>query len=272
MTRRIAVLSAVLFLCSSAALAAPPNTQPLHAGQHGRRVADLQWLLGGHKPSAYRLATFKWKPNGSYGARTKSAVLKMKWRLGFPKRALTPSAGGDFLRILKGNVARPRLYLVRAAARAPKPAVATVAPWARKLISIERHELGVHEIPDGSNAGGRVLQYEIATGALRAPWCVSFQQWARLRADFHTIAGGSASVFYTVDWARARGLARATPEPGRLVAFLDRLGHMGLVARVVRGGFYSIEGNASNSVLERYHPTGERPMLFIAAAGTAPAT
>lgn len=267
----LAIVAAAVLI--AAAPAAPkPLPLPLHAGQHGQRVCDVQWLLGGHKPSAYTgLKTFHVKVNCSFGSRTKSAVLQMKWRLGFPTRALQPTVGADFLRILRGQVPRPRMYLVRAARRAPKTAVPSVEPWAARLIAVERHELGVREIPLGSNAGVRVLAYQASTRAFRAPWCVSFQQWARLAAGYNTIANRSAGVFYVVDWARARGLARATPSPGDLVAFLDRLGHIGLVAKVVKGGFYGIEGNASDRVLERYHPTGGRPMIFLRAAAQVPA-
>lgn len=256
-------LTALLYVTAAPA-AVGPLSYPLHTGQCGRQVRDLQWLLGGHRPSAYKITTFKHQPNGCFGARTKSAVVRMKWRLGWAPTALKPVADKPFILILEGKRSRPTSFITRAAARA-KTMPAPVEPWAVRIVATERHELGVREVPLGSNDGRRVSFYQRATGAFRAPWCVSFQQAMRLLVGWHTIANSSAGVFYTVAWAKSRGIAFATPRVGDWVAFLDRLGHMGLVSRVVRGGFYSIEGNASDRVLERFHPTGERPEVFLRA-------
>jgi hypothetical protein len=77
----------------------------------------------------------------------------------------------------------------------------------------------------------------------------------------------SAGVFAIVRNAQARGWLRAIPQPGFLSAWTDRLGHIGLVERVSHAGYTTIEGNASDSVLERFHPFGSRPVVFIALPG-----
>jgi len=44
---------------------------------------------------------------------------------------------------------------------------------------------------------------------------------------------------------------------------------MGIVVKVLAHGFVSVEGNASNRVLERYHDNQERPHVFIYIKGVA---
>lgn len=43
-------------------------------------------------------------------------------------------------------------------------------------------EVGVHEEPAGSNTGNRVAQYQATTGAVKAPWCGSFNKWCIVTA------------------------------------------------------------------------------------------
>jgi len=261
----------------------PPPVDPrlLHQGSRGERVRGLQWLLGGHRPSKFRIATFPHKPNGLFGKRTASAVVEMKRRLGWPADELKPVAGDDVVDILTGKRARPIGYLRRATARlaADKQIRADRASTAcaKRLIALERGELGVHEQPWGSNDGARVRVYQAVTGAFHAPWCASFQMWALKLARLAfpktawsgAIADNSAGVFYIVGWARSHGWLRALPKPGYLVAFVDRLGHVGLVERVSKSGITSLEGNASDAVRERFHPFGRRPMVFVRVPGCA---
>jgi hypothetical protein len=252
----------------------------LQLGSAGPRVAGLQWLLGGHRPSAYLgVSTYQGKPTGAFDEPTAAAVVAMKKRLGFPR--LEPVAGRDLLEILTGKRARPLGYLVRATRllAEEKQIAADSEPTrcANRLIDVERSQLGVHEVPLGSNDGPQVHAYQEATGAYRAAWCASFQAWAyRLtHVGFPSSWDGfigatrsdSAGVFAIVRNAQARGWLRAKPRPGFLVAFMDRLGHIGLVERVFYSGILSIEGNASDSVLRRWHPYGSRPVVYIAIPG-----
>lgn len=285
--RRFLLLVSLLLLATvvvtSIRAAVPASRSALHLGDHGQRVKDLQWLLSGGKPSAYSgVRTLdRVDVNGTFGQNTATAVVEMKRRLGFPTRALQPIAGADLFEILKGQRARPLGYIARATARLAddKQIVADKASsdCAQRLIAVEQAEIGVHEIPDGSNDGARVREYQTATGAFRAAWCASFQAWAyRLThigfpaswdGFIGSTMGDSAGVFAIVRNAQARGWIRAIPKPGYLSAWTDRLGHIGLVERVFYSGFNSLEGNASNSVMRRFHPFGSRPVVFIAIPG-----
>jgi hypothetical protein len=276
-----AIAAAIAFFSPAAsARAAPPL---LKQGATGQRVAGLQWLLSGGRPSAYGgvRTLSRADVDGHFGQRTADAVVEMKRRLGWPDAALKPVAGRDLFEILTGKRARPLGWINRATKRlaAEKEITADRASTdcARQLIATEQAEIGVHEIPDGSNDSPRIRVYQSVTGAFRAPWCASFQMWALrvARLGFPktawagAIADDSAGVFYIVQWARAHGWLRATPKPGYLVAFVDHLGHIGLVERVFYSGFNSLEGNASNQVLRRFHPFGGRPTVFIRIPGCA---
>lgn len=262
------------------AVAAPAaNPVPVHRYQTGQDVKDLQWLLAGHKPSAFKIVAYKGKINGLYFKQTATAVKNMKWRLGWPEPINADVAGSFFLNVLKGKIARPRSYFVRVTARLAalkkiEDAKRAETDCAKKVIRFARGELGVIEDPYGSNSGSRVREYQAVTGAFHAPWCVSFAQWvfkqARVgspKAWSGAIANNSAGAFYVAGWAREHGWARSVPKPGFGVVFLDRLGHMGIVESVSSTGFTSIEGNASNRVLERFHPFGARPEVFVAVPG-----
>jgi hypothetical protein len=119
---------------------------------------------------------------------------------------------------------------------------------AAQLLSLYRGELGVREVPTGSNRGPRVRQYQASTGAYGAAWCVSFLQFGLWKLGVPRIANRSAGVFYCVDWARKNGLLRYSPKPGYLAAYMWSAGHIGIVEEVAAGGFMAIEGNASNMV------------------------
>jgi hypothetical protein len=264
----IGAATAALFMPANA-LAARHDAIPLHQGSSGPRVSGLQWMLAGHKPSAYRgIATFPVKPNGFYGARTGQAVYRLKYRLGWPQWSLRGSgttAGQFFLDVLQGKQKRPLDYLLRSAPRvsAPVPTDAKcdlrVAAEARSLLA-----LNVHEQPDGSNRDGPILHaIQAETGAFGLAWCMSTDQYILDHAGVGTIANRSAGVFYTVGWARARGLVRARPKVGSLAMFLDGQGHTGTVVAVTAHGYVTVEGNASNRMLERFHLIGDRPTVWI---------
>jgi hypothetical protein len=137
---------------------------------------------------------------------------------------------------------------------------------AKDLISVYRGELGVREVPYGSNRGPRVRQYQSSTGAYNAAWCVSFLQWGFKKAGVSRIANRSAGVFYCVDWARKNGLLRYSPKPGYLAAYMWSAGHIGIVEELLPGGgFVAIEGNASNMVRRNWRDG--RNTVFIKVPG-----
>lgn len=270
-------------LCCALALTVPAvahaTAPPLHRYQTGKRVAGLQWILGGHRPSHFHIRAYRRPVNGRYDLATAHAVRNMKYRLGWPARNVQGSTAGPFFfNVLTGKVNRPTVYFQRVQRRvaALKRIAAERARTgcARKVIADARAELGVYEIPDGSNDGPRVRYYQAATGAYRAPWCVSFVQkmfgLARVgspHAWAGAIADNSAGAFYVASWAQAHGWLRAIPKPAFIVVFRDHLGHAAIVSRVTSSGFWEIGGNESNAVHERFHTFGERPTVFVAVPG-----
>ncbi len=258
--------------------ASPPPVHALHVGMHGKRVKALQWLLSGHRPSARRIVSYHGKVNGRYTRGTAHAVRNMKYILGYPSYQVNGLAGPMLFHILKGERRLNEAFHIRRTARlaALKRMEAERARTScqRNVLSAARGELGVSEHPWGSNSGVRVREYQRVTGAYYAPWCVSFIQWVYRQARVHSphawsgaIGNNTAGAFYLAGWARYHGWLRSVPHPAYIVVFLDRLGHVGIVESTTAHGFYSIEGNADNSVLRRYHPYGARPEVFVRVPG-----
>lgn len=273
---RVAVALAgclVLFAFAPDAVAAPAT---LHVGSHGKRVAGLQWLLGGHVPSHFRsIRTFPRKPNGLYGKRTADAVAAAKWRMGYPAHAVNRSAGPLLFDLLLGRKKRPIAWIQTAAYRQRRlvqiQADVKLSACQRRVIEIGRSQLGQHEQPFGSNWGGMVPAYLAAAGIhYPAPWCAAWTQWVMVNAGYGRYANASAGVFYIEGWAHQHGLLRATPHPGVLVLFLTSQGHMGIVERVRQDGVVSLEGNASNQVERRFHAYS-RSMVFVYLPGCSAA-
>ena len=294
-----ATIAAAAIAATPAATAAHRNDQlPLHAGSAGQRVADLQWLLGGHKPYAFTQVhpTFKGKPNGSYGARTKHAVIAMKFRVGYPKQGqcgakttlLRDTTTRYFFSILEGRAPRPRCWVALAAERVKglvRPGASTAALTIQRL---EVSQLGVHEIPDGSNLGpcisttcrigslGLFGPYQGSTGAYGAAWCASFAQWALKSVTGHTIpAALPAYVPSIAEWAQQHNYLAAKPKVGSFVIFLSsdlrlvNAFHIGYVVRVTASGVQTVEGNYANGVHEVWRPFAANPMVYVDVPGVA---
>ncbi len=278
MKKCLFVIAASLALASPAFGAKAHDSLPLHSGSYGQRVKDLQWLLGGHKPNVFTKVkgTFKWEPNGSFGARTKSALLAYKFRIGYPKAGecgtsttyLQPTAGQYFFDLLTGKKQRPTCWVVLAAKRIklPEPGISI---HAQRIRVYEVSQLGVTEHPLGSNSGVQVHTYQSATGAYNAAWCVSFQQYSFLHTVGFTFADKTAGVFYAVGYGRNHGWLNAKAKVGAIVAFLDGQGHMGYVVKVTASGFVSTEGNQNNGVNEVFHAYGSRSYVFIYIPGVS---
>jgi hypothetical protein len=193
----IVLLGALVFAPAGTTAPKRHDAFPLHAGSAGQHVADLQWLLGG-KPYAFTQVkpTFKGRPNGSYGAsRSTRARDEVPHRLpeARPVRREDDAAArhDDPLLLLdpRGQGAAAAL-LGRARSERVKGAVRTGATaTALAIQQLEVSQLGVHEIPDGSNRGPCISftctlgghaygPYQGSTGAFGAAWCASFAQWA----------------------------------------------------------------------------------------------
>lgn len=269
--RRVWIV-AIAALAFGAGPATAATYAPVGPGSHGPAVCGLDWMLQGHRPSAYRgIVTYNPKRHVVpcfYGEKTAAAVKLMKRRLGFPDRAVNGTAGTDFLRILRGQQKRPLGYLLRAQERFPVPVPTPVkTTCVERLISLAKAEVGVEEQPLGSNRGPRIDVYERVTGTVGLSWCVAFQQWLLAQEGYGTIANDTAGVYAMTDWAHARGWLHALPRAGDIVLFQDwrrpNGGHAGLVTKVFAHSFESAEGNSANGVRLRYHSLVDRQPIFL---------
>jgi hypothetical protein len=135
---------------------------------------------------------------------------------------------------------------------------------AKDLLAWYAGEIGVREV--GRNGGVRVHDYQSATGAYNAPWCVSFLQYGLKVKGVGRVADRTAGVFYLAGWARRNGLARSTPKRGYFACYMWGAGHIGIVETVHHDGtFTAIEGNASNSVRRKWRDG--RNTLFVQIPG-----
>lgn len=286
----LAVTALALVVSPAHAAKKRADAWDLHPGSRGPRVETLQWLLGGHKPYVFSQVkpTFKFGPNGSFGARTTSADIAMKYRIGYPRAGqcgskgdlVVASTGPQFFAILEGKQTRPACWVALAAARV-KAINTGPTDLALRVKAYEVHlvELGIREEPNGSNRGPAISYpalgipaLQSATGAYGAAWCVSTQQTVLKTVGYGTFAGDTAGVYSAVDYAAARNWLSAKPKIGALVAFIDYnsagqrisgTGHMGFVVAVQANSFTYIAGNDSNAVREHTIPDGSRSYAFI---------
>lgn len=289
---RRAVIAVVLLAAFAmpAQAAKTHDAWDLHPGSSGPRVEALQWLESGHKPYVFSQVkpTFKWPVNGVFGARTTSATIQIKYRIGYPRAhqcgskgdLVVASTGPQFFAILEGKQKRPACWVALAAARV-KAINTGPTELALKVKAYEVHlvELGIHEVPNGSNRGPAISYAALgvpalqsATGQYGAAWCVSTQQTVLKTLGYGTFAGDTAGVYSAVDYGAARNWLSAKPKIGALVAFIDYnsagqritgTGHMGFVTAVQASSFTYIAGNDSNGVREHTIPDGSRSYAFI---------
>lgn len=283
----LAALSVVSPIGSATQSARPLFSPGLRVGSSGKQVRAAQFILSGDDRHVNRYARtihpFRGrKVTGQFGKHTAEAVLKTRWLLGEPigyrkacrcrpgKRAVFDR---DLYLILSGRKARPLGWFGTASKRMAladrtKPSRAS-STCTRRIVGTAESQVGVHEIPWGSNDGPTVRIYQSATGAYRAAWCASFVQWDLRVAGVGTIADRSAGVYYIVDWARRNTWLRSTPAAGALVAYVSYTGrirvvsgHIGIVERVTRDGFWTIEGNSSNAVTRHFRRFGDATVFI----------
>lgn len=136
-------------------------------------------------------------------------------------------------------------------------------------LEVALREVGVHEIPPGSNTGPRVREYLsgcVRGGKLvrldRVAWCAAFASWCAAQAPGLAPHQWRAAVRELVEDARALGAWRLpeeypVPKPGDLGIYKraghdptrGEEGHVGRVAELFDDGRYtSVEGNSGDRV------------------------
>lgn len=132
-----------------------------------------------------------------------------------------------------------------------------VVAFARKLV-------GIHEVPDYSNDGPGVREIQSATGAYKAPWCVSTIQYVWKHTLGSTWADDTAGAYYLADYAARHGNVIPRPVAGCAVVYHIGQGHAGTVVSVGRfGSFTAVEGNEGNAVRLKGRNTRQIRCTFI---------
>jgi hypothetical protein len=122
---------------------------------------------------------------------------------------------------------------------------------AQSSLEVATRQIGVTEIPKGSNAGPEVEIYLKSVGLTKGySWCMAFVFWCVLEASkkqgIPNPLKKTAGVL--AQWNSRPELRRSKPEPG-FVFIMDYgkgLGHTGFVEKVLPGGkIQTIEGNTN---------------------------
>jgi hypothetical protein len=118
------------------------------------------------------------------------------------------------------------------------------------LVRVAKGEIGVCEVPLGSNGGNRVEQYQAADNLPggKYAWCCSFVVWCCKQAGINLpSAARTASVWYFYDWARKAGrVVNREPQPGDALIFYGTDVHIGICSgKPANGRVPSVDGNTT---------------------------
>lgn len=124
---------------------------------------------------------------------------------------------------------------------------------AERIVDVAEGELGVHEVPWGSNTGPEVIQFQRATslGGTGWPWCAAFVEWVWEQAQLPQEVVKelcSPSTYWMCQNAQQHG-AFGTPKVGGAIIWCSQ--HVGLVVAVGQTVVYTIEGNSGDQVARR---------------------
>lgn len=123
---------------------------------------------------------------------------------------------------------------------------------AQSSLEVATRQIGVTEIPKGSNAGTEVEIYLKSVGLKKGySWCMAFVYWCiQQSVNTNPIAVNPLKKTGGVldQWNSKPELRRSKPEPGFvfIMDFGKGLGHTGFVEKVLPGGkIQTIEGNTN---------------------------
>lgn len=118
-----------------------------------------------------------------------------------------------------------------------------------KHLEIARTQLGVEEIPRGSNWGEHVKKYLNSVGInFPASWCMAFVYWCCKEANKKTPLIKTGGVL--LQWRKIPEQYKfSQPEPGDIfiMDFGKGLGHTGFVEQVIDKNIHTIEGNTNDT-------------------------
>jgi hypothetical protein len=122
------------------------------------------------------------------------------------------------------------------------------------ILSIAVSQIGVCEIPNGSNAGPDVEKYLKSIGLGKGyPWCAAFVFWVTKQAylEGKKIESPLFKTGHVLTmWNKTDKSFRIVgqPQPGDIfiMEFKGGSGHTGFVTKVENGRIYTIEGNSNS--------------------------
>lgn len=118
-----------------------------------------------------------------------------------------------------------------------------------KVMQAARAEVGVHEVPWGSNRGQRVQQYQAATdlGGTGWPWCGAFAKWVYARVSVPDDGLAHQATAEIARRAYAQGAVVSYPVVGAMLCWPGK--HVAMIDRVYgRTTVGTIGGNESDAV------------------------
>jgi hypothetical protein len=127
-----------------------------------------------------------------------------------------------------------------------------MTPLAEKSLQFAKTQLGVCEIPKGSNAGPHVEGYLRSVGLGKGyAWCMAFVYWnVQTATDVLSVKNPLKKTAGVMDqWNYLDNKKSAIPEVGDIfiMDFGKGLGHTGFVEKLLPNGkFQTIEGNTND--------------------------
>lgn len=120
------------------------------------------------------------------------------------------------------------------------------------VVEVAQSQVGLTEIPKGSNWGKHVQKYLDSVGIhFPAAWCMAFNYWcineaSKIHKQKNPLfkSGGVLNTWNMTDKSRRV----KTPKPGDvfIIDFGKGLGHAGIVTSVKGNFIYTIEGNTND--------------------------
>ena len=125
-------------------------------------------------------------------------------------------------------------------------------PLCLKALEVAQTQIGVREIPKGSNWGPEVSVYLQSVGIkFPASWCMAFVYWChdkaasglRIKNPMYKTGG------VLLEWNKSKSKFSNTPQPGAvfIMDYGRGLGHTGIVESFTKDEIFTIEGNTNDT-------------------------
>ena len=122
-----------------------------------------------------------------------------------------------------------------------------MTPLAKKALENAISQIGVQEIPKGSNAGPDVEKYLKSVKLGKGySWCMAFVYWCVVETKLLNPLAKTAGVL--AQYNKSKKLVATTPKAGDIfiMDFGKGLGHTGFVEKVEKYIIHTIEGNTND--------------------------